>query len=1184
MYLKSLDLFGFKSFAEKTHLDFEPGMTAVVGPNGCGKSNVADAVRWVLGEQRPTMMRGQSMEDCIFNGTDSHKALNMAEVSLTIGDCRTEPNFEYDEVCLTRRVFRSGESQYFLNRQPCRLKDLQRLFMDTGVGTDAYSIIEQGKIDRVLSSRPQDRRAVFEEASGITRFKNDKKEALRKLERTEANLMRLADVIREVKRQIISLQRQAGKARRYQELRTKLRARDIHLSRLRRDRLARELEELHEKLKELDGALEAKHEEQRKLEEQSAGFREQLDRAEQQVAERNDAYLKARHDLERSLETVRVNRERISELRSLAEQQNRESDDAQNRLEEHRKALETAKGELGGAEETERSETGQLEAARGRQTEIDRRLESQRETLGELRNQSMECESEATRLRNHLQELEERDRRETMRRERLTAEKSEHERSLAAHRERREEMAQTLEHLRNEVGRAEAELEQARREAETRREQRSQIEAGRQEALTRCAAIDARLEMIQEAESGGEDYPAGCRALLHPPDGAEPPGEVLGPLADFVRTDPAVQHALEAALRPWLDALVVRDPESATAMIGWLRRGEHGSARLLCVDGPEAPPEPPGLPGRPLSECVTCEPHTLPLLRRLLRGIRLVDELPDRPRDLPAGAVAVTSDGRLVSGRGEAELWMPRDDQASPVARRHLRESLEREREEHRTAIAGHETSIRGLEEEESAGRERLKSLEHTLEESRRRLSVQEGEKQVIDREAEEVRRRHETVEAELEQLQSKSTPAEAERADLRERMRAREADREHLVERIRAASESLNEIEQERGRAMEETTERRIAHAQARQNVEQCRARVRQFEARIGELEELIRNRTEGSREYVDRTRKLESEVTAEEERQVQLRELIESGRREWETAREERERIAAEARRVEQAQRELGRKLEEIQEQRSKHDLQRAEKQMRLDNLIERVTSDWHITAEQMDEEPPPEWDTEETPNEEALESEVAEMRAKLDSMGPVNLVAIEEHRELEERYAFLQQQQQDLTSSKEQMMELIRKINKTSTEKFTETFHAVNANFQQTFKQLFGGGSAKLVLIDEEDVLESGIEIIARPPGKKLQSISLLSGGERTMTAVALLFALYLVKPSPFCLLDELDAALDDANIGRFVKVVKGFLETSQFIVITHNKQTIAASSTIYGVTMPQKGVSRIVSMKFADYEGE
>ncbi|MFC1467906.1 chromosome segregation protein SMC [Verrucomicrobiota bacterium] len=1182
MYLKQVELIGFKSFAEKTRLNFEPGMTAIVGPNGCGKSNVSDAIRWVLGETRVKAIRGASMADMIFNGADTHKALNMAEVSLTLADCAEKLGVEYNEVCITRRVFRTGESAYFLNKKPCRLKDIHRLFMDTGIGTNSYSIMEQGKIDQILSSKPQDRRDVFEEASGITKYKADKKEAMRKLEQTEANLLRLEDVIREVKRQIISLQRQAAKARRYKSLQEEVRGLDIYFTRIQLKLMSEQLGLLENAMQQLNTEIAALQQLVETEETRAQDIRTQLGSIDQSIAAAMDASLKAQSELDRARQMIKINHDRVEELKSLAVRNTRETEEARRRFEEHRYSLEEISQRMLLADEERLRSAEELATVTEHQKEAEQEFHTGRELLNQLRNQSMALESDATHTRNELNALDAKQRESVLRRERLAAEKGELARTVESFMQRQEEMVHRVKELRGLVAGKTELINQLLGEQSTRDERATAMEREIFEMQKEVAAKRAQFEMLSSDEARQEDFPPGARALLGAEDETLDTSAVIGPLAEQLTADDTYQSALEAVIRPWMDAVVVESQNAARNLIAVINEQELGSVRLLSIAGHPATAAVSSSIGSPLINHIKCDEKIRPLAERLLHNVYVTETVIELPPEVPAGAIFVARNGAVFSGQGAAELWQPEAGETTPLSRFHLREQLQQELDQLESQIQAKSEELEILRAAKEQLRDNIALARREMDESKHHLSVQEGENQVITRETLQARERLETVSFELQTLQDATDEEVQAREILAQKVEETQMRQIEVRNRISLQTETMNEVEARRSTVMAEVSERRIAHVQKNQQVETLAQQKAQLESRLSELEALINDRTTGVETYTQRIDELQSCITTQQENLSALQIQVDDSTRHLAVEKARREEHMALLMQIEDTLRGVRRELEAKQAQKSQQNVSQAQQQIHFENAITRITSTYNITLEQVEEEPEPEWPDGEVPPREELEQRVTEIHAKLESMGPVNLVAIEEHAEHEERYAFLTQQQSDLSAAKEQLLDLIRKINATTTEMFTDTFNKVNENFQMMFGKIFGGGTAKLVMVDEEDVLESGIDIIARPPGKKNQSISLLSGGERTMTAVALLFSLFMVKPSPFCVLDEIDAALDEANIGRFVTTVQGFLENTQFVIITHSNRTISAADTIYGVTMPRKGVSSVISMKFADYE--
>lgn len=1179
VYLKSLEIIGFKSFAEKTRLEFEPGLTAIVGPNGCGKSNVSDAIRWALGEQSAKALRGSKMEDVIFNGTDFAKPLSLAEVSLTLTDCEATLGTEYDEVTVTRRVLRSGEGQYFINKAPCRLKDIQRLFMDTGIGTNSYSLMEQGRIDQILSSRPEDRRSVFEEASGITKFKMDKREAIRKLETTEANLLRLADIIREVRRRIISLQRQAGKARRYKELQDTLRAHDVYLSRERLNQLSSEIQSLETRLGTLIEQEEALRTDIQHAEEQANEQRATFTRVEEEITQAMEAVSRTSAERERTLQSIQINQDRIAEMQLLSERDSKDADEAQIRLQTHRESGALLDQQWEAAKHARATAEEELARSNSALKELDGLVESIRHHLNQLRVESIDLDGRSARLQNELSRIDAEERNSSARRERLSAELNETKRSVERFEGRRTEAEADILALREEVATAEDLTQSLVTEQENITRHITEQRGLFNERAKRIAARTAQSDLIRQPDAAAEGMAPGARRLLSTTEPALMDRSLIwGPLAEHIQAKPDYQKALEAALRTWLDAVVVEHPAALLLALHALEDGGEGSARLLAATGHPPTPSQDGLPGEALLDHVEVADRVRPLVARLLANVRVVDALPTETADCPENAILVTPAGAVWHDAGSGEVWQPGAQETNPMTRRHLLsvwtdeiDALQKEQADCEQQMAQAQAQWNQLKED-------LLQARQALDGHRRNLALREGEHQLKATEARQARERMETVSFELDAIVEKQSTGVDKRAGIAreiEEMR----DRHGVVrDQVVVQTEEQRKREQERSAQLSEVTEKRVHLAELRQAADGHAAQREGLRVRMAELESLIDDRRKGLVTYQSRIEEMARQMAEARTRVEPIETTLRQHQETLAATRQQRESMTGQLRALEEALRNKRSTLDELRTRRSRLDVEMAEQRMRHQNIVERIAQEYHLTPEEMEQEPVPAWENEQQPERGALETLIADLRSKLDAMGPVNLVAIEEHEELEERLKFLTTQEDDLVKAKDQLMDMIRRINRTTTEMFINTFNQVNEHFQETFKKLFGGGSAKLVLVNEEDVLESGIEIIARPPGKKLQNVSLLSGGERTMTAVALLFALYIVKPSPFCVLDELDAALDDSNINRFVLMLEGFLKTSQFIVITHNRQTIEAADALYGVTMEKHGISKIVSVRF------
>ncbi|MBI5821835.1 MAG: chromosome segregation protein SMC [Verrucomicrobia bacterium] len=1208
MYLKNLEIVGFKSFAEKTRLDFLPGVTAIVGPNGCGKSNVSDSLRWVLGEQSAKALRGGEMADVIFNGTDGRRPIGMAEVSITIAEIKPGElspvagvQLDYGEVKITRRVFRNGEGNYFINQTPVRLRDVQQLFMDTGIGRAAYSMMEQGRIDQILSSHPEDRRAIFEEAAGITKFKTQKKEALRKLEYTEANLVRVTDIIREVKRQIGSLQRQAGKARRYKELHDQLRSLDCRLSRHRLDELEAAVAEFQTKIAALDATIAAATSAVEQSETAVAGQRQGQESLDHAVAQTTLEQQENRSEIERNQSRIQFNNERISEFDALIQKHSVDIGVAEQRAADQRAALAVLEEQLKAMAAVVAEKNAALKAEQEAVAALDQQLVEAEKTVAQTDAAIIEQESNASRLRSELASIDIQQRNSSLRLERLGTEKSELQQRASRIQVTRDAGEQELIGRRATIGKFQEEIaqfEQALAQANT---EMKQLSAAASAELRSIAEVNSKLELLNQLERDYEGYSAGSLAVLRNTHGAEvPPDALLNALAQCIQVDPQFAPAVEAALGSHLQAIVVRDSASAEKIIAALHERQLGRAALAPLDLPRviAPSLDMMLEGAIgfAIDHVRCDEALKPLVRSLLASVVIAPDLQTALQIISRsnGVEAVTPRGEFVNrhgvisgGAGVAAGILTRKSQIAE-----LTETLARLQSQATQTEARQQASVNEavrVEEKLAATRR----LVHTAE---LQIATQEGELASVEKELVELGHKTETVTWELEQLSHQGTGDAERKSQIQQELSAIEQRESELRRQLGAERQNATQLQADRQHRLDELTEAKIAQATEQQRYNNANAGRAPLEARIAEFTDLIEARQRDRADYTERIVRLRAEITEADQAVATCAVRRDELQRQLREQQEQRHAFALRIAELEESVRVQRRQIDEARTEHNTIDLQLAEKRMAMQNLKERIARQYQLN---LDELPPevlkitiadtgqPQTTTltpEETaaaglgPDWAAMEMQVTEMQQRLDAMGPVNLEAIAEYDELEQRQKFLSEQHEDLVKSKDDLLKAIAHINTTTRKLFSETFERIRTNFQEMYGELFGGGKANLILLDENDPLESGIEIVARPPGKQLTSITLLSGGEKTMTAVALLFAIYMVKPSPFCVLDEMDAPLDESNINRFLNILRRFLKQSQFVLITHNKRTIAMADVLYGVTMQESGVSKIVSVKF------
>jgi chromosome segregation protein len=1183
MRLEQIVLHGFKSFAEKTEVRVLPGITCIVGPNGCGKSNVADAIRWALGEQSPKTLRGQKMEDVIFHGAASRKSIGMAEVGLIFGNDGTL-GVPWSEVAVARRLYRTGESEYLLNKSVCRLRDIQDLFAGTGVNPKAYALMDQERLNHVLTAKPWERRVFIEEAAGIARYKQQRSETQGKLDATRQNLQRVRDVMDEVRRQLGSLERQARKAQQYKALHAErqalglaMLAADFAALSARHDTLTREMERLRVE------------QDQRVVQQAGLASRQALQSAAIQESEFRLA------DLRQLVQKIQGEAERLIERREQLTVQIRELDEEDGRLTGEMRGT----GERRVALDIEREDKIRA-LAEGRErhadwmarlADLDERAEAVR-TEGEQRRVRLEAlrleqvgaggrRAELTREEGELRER-------GLNRERalarLTAE------TVQA---RAEAETVTLRRLRVEERRRAAGqqlslLEAERRQVQTEREAGEAEREQRQRALgdlrLALAAGESELAALEQLEREREGYGAGVRAVFASGNGAL--AGVVGTVADLLEVPSGLEAAVEGVLGERLQWVVVERFEHARAALGYLEREGAGPATFLPLETlPANGASPDDSADVRWASRLVGGPQP-GLLRYLLGRVGVVEHLDQAERlwrrngvvatyVTPAGEV-LNPNGRLTGGRRDGD----REAQDHSLLRRkrairQLREEtataradVERERgglevvEAALAALRGREaslvSSVQSREAERLAGDKDLEAAGHETERLERHLATLEVERGEIEREHTDTTRRLAEVSAALADARDRETGMEAALGAMRVEVEAAERADAALAAEIGDGRVEVAAVA-ERVEAFGRDIER--LEALGREAVERLEGAARR-RAQLGERRaeltgEVGRADARARDAVVDRDR-LESEVRAASEiHQAQLA---------------ERQAIETEVRAAESDRQRLIGRIHDLE-------LQDTEGRVRREEMLQEARRSHGVEGHDAlvaAHDP--------TREGEELRVRHGELAQKLDAMGPVNLVADEEYRELEERLGFLRAQYDDLTGSIKDLERALRGMTRTAQERFQEAFDQVNRHFGEIFSRLFEGGRAELRMVEpeegDEDPLEQGVELMAQPRGKRLQAVSLMSGGEKALTGLALLFAIFYFRPSPFCVLDEVDAPLDDANIHRFLRVLRELCTQTQFIVITHNRKTMEAADVLYGVTMEEPGLSRLVSVQLTE----
>lgn len=1181
MHLKRLEMRGFKTFAQRTEIEFGPGLTAIVGPNGVGKSNIADAVVWALGEQSQRAVRAQTSLDVIFAGSDTRSPLGMAEVRLVLDNADEMLPIDFSEVEVCRRLFRTGESEYAINNAPCRLRDIHDLFVDTGVGQQAYSLVGQGEIDAILSVRSEDRRELIEEVAGIGKYRRRRKEAQRKLDDTEANVRRVSDIIYELTSQREPLEQQAVKARQYRELDGSLRELELKLLALdyrkRRHELGKlandqhvggaDLEGTRSQLSLLDAESERIAADLHKLETELERVREQAREAEREAERTERAHAV-------STEKLRAAQERLAEL----DEANEDDNGREQQLTEHLGHLRDQQEEARGRADQVGEELAALrEGLEKRQAQ----QEEQAERLRSLEQEHQQClqvaaghEREAEALASIQQELRERVQRLVSQREVLESRQQEAEEGLLEVKAQRDRLAAQVEEARRTLAERSRQRELLTR---TLREHR----AKREILAGAGTAAEARLALLEELERGHEGYNEAVRQVLAAAQAGELVG-IQGVVGDVIEVPARYEVAIEAALGERLQWIVVNTQEQALAAVDYLRSHGAGCATFLplsslsAVAPRTATPAGEGCIGvaarmvRSAREMAAVVEHLLgdALVMRDLRGALKYS------RRLGYQARAVTLAGEVIERSGAIRSGALEKDAAQLFGRKRELEQVRAHLDELKRSLAATWECEEGLEQAAQALARQVEEMNGSAGDMRAALSELDrdlvhlsDQAQVAHQAVAEVDEETEALQGKLQETVQREEQARREAAEARENGAAVEA----RIEAARAEQGSSEELEQQRA----ELVQREVTLAELREKERSIEALVEQATEELGRLgrereaangaEEKLRSQVG---ELSDELERMSGELAQQRGQAEQQSELVNER---VSAARELRDKSDE----LETSRRKLRRVLEEQHERLQHTEISLTREQAQLEHIVQRLADVYEIKPEQAvadlgDEEI----------ERRQLAREVNRLKREIRQLGHVNLSAIDECERLSARESFLKEQRDDLEAAREDLVEIIEEIDTAAEQEFMTSFEQIAEAFSSTFSQLFGGGSTQLFLSDPGNPLESGVEVVAQPPGKRQKNLLSLSGGERAMTALALLFAMLKVKPSPFCVLDEIDAALDASNTDRFVDLLKDFAERSQFIIITHNPRTMEEADLLHGVTMQEPGVSERISVELRE----
>lgn len=1174
MYLQKLTISGFKSFADQIEVDFDRGVTGIIGPNGCGKSNISDAIRWVLGEQNPRRLRGTQMGDMVFNGTASRPAGGVAEVALVFDNSDHFLPVSYRQVVVTRRLYRSGESEYLINQTKCRLKDITDLFLDSGIGTNAYSLMEQGRVDMIVNAKPVERRSILEEAAGVSRFLNRKLEAMRKLDRTEVDLNRIHDILGELQRRRRSLERQAKQAELARRHRNDLLQVEYALHMRSGKQLTAALEDYASRLKGLGASIQAKEGELAEIRQRKHALTEKQQQQDEVNRQHRDNLASINARLEQLQDSIQEQRNRAQEYQQLRTRLLEECKADAERIEQESERIRNAHQQvenLAGEVATLEQEIERLETELRSLNEGFAKVEKEGE---ERRKNFLNLEQKITEYKNQQREWERDQEFYTNRLTQVQEEQAHNQQELESHRARQQELSASQQTLEQENQDTNQQYEQLVNQLNTLNQQEKETKSALQQCERQWQQAHSRWESLRDLQTKLSGFDEGVRFLMRNENERLP--DLLCTLADRIQVRQGYEQAVEAALAQKLQAIVAQNKEAVQEAITRLRDRQKGRVAFLAPLNGEAEtpqtPTPEALQTKTrLSELVHVEQDWQPLIDRLLGNVYLADSLEDAfalRGKLATGMRMVTHEGEVIEADGAITGGHA---QTSQILKR-------------KAEITELEETTRVLDEKRRGLEEQIQTLQTQINEQtqqrdtvKQRLLETQNQQHVVKDELQRVSDRlqrmvqAETALASESQTISETLEKGAQTAEQRQtEMQSLTAERDRLEEELRVWSEQLEKTRQSRRALQEQTSETRMHLVERKKDHERWQGEIDTLERHLRELQRGIQEKQQLAETQQERCQEVSKALEITEANIVELRQKRESVLKDVEESESTSSGIRSEMKKVEQEESETQETFEELRSEREKLSQEQLKLQVEEEYWRKRLDDEFATLEDKEACERDPRSDEELKERQEFL-------RRRLSQLGVVNELAIDEFEEVKERCEFLEAQEADLKKSKNDLMNAAKELHGTSVDLFMETFEKVRDNFNRTFRKMFNGGRAELILQDG-DPLEAGIDIEVQPPGKKLQSITLLSGGEKALVAVALLFAIYETKPCPFCFLDEIDAPLDDTNVSRFTGALREYLDRSQFIMITHNKKTMEVCDALYGVTMPSEGISTIYSMAF------
>ncbi|MGB2987123.1 MAG: chromosome segregation protein SMC [Phycisphaerae bacterium] len=1181
MFLKRVTTCGFKSFADKVDFKFGPGITCIVGPNGCGKSNVVDAVKWVLGEQSAHSLRGRQMIDMIFNGSSTRRSSSVAQVDLVFDNADRSLPLDQEEITVTRKLYRSGESEYLLNQETTRLKDIRELFMDTGIGVEAYSIIEQGKVDTLLQHSPVERRAIFEEAAGISKYKARRREAERKLERTQQNLLRVQDIVEELEKRLRSVKLQAGKARNYKEYEARLNELRSTYAMAEYHRFSEEVSRLTHEVQDRTDQVTALRTEINRHEANETQLTSRLDHLAEEINAADSEFLQSRSELLAQEERIELAHKRGEEQQALLERsKERQAVDTHRREETQRELTEVEQSAVALQQQTRElharlDELNEEDRSLARDlTQAQAILEDEKAGIIDLLRKSAQAHNEIIRLNTHRESLVDQKGRLFERDARITAE-------LEASLEQKAQFERRLDEIDALIAQENQKLDEKKAEAARVNDVRQRLVDQLAQTKERRSGLQSRRELLEDLQRRMEGVGTAVRRLLDQKRQEHTPAALdglAGLVADIFDADVAHAGIIEAALGESTQYLVFTDSRTFPAhpeTFGDL----PGRMTALCLD--RLPPivnardfsGRPGFVARAID--LVRFPEDFEQLARHLLGKTIVVENLETALSLGAADVEghrfVTLQGEVVEPGGSVGLGPPSSG-AGLISRKSELRDIEAQTiaTDKRITALGDQLNRTGAEADHlDAVQQELRTAIYEsntakVEANAALQNIAEGVARLTNEQpliAQEVA----LIEQQINEVLEKS-------AEGGKSLEVLERENEERERRVTAHQERIDKIVAARRDAQEALTQARVGLGQLTEKRAAAAETINALRRTMRELDSSVAAAGHDLQQCQARITDAESAITGGQERLASLTGRLQELESRCKELRHERETLRCESENLNQTVKAARSQLEDAEANLHEHQMALAETNVRRDDLVARVTDELGINLSeryQQYEYQEQDW--------EQVEAEITKLRRKMERLGNVNLDAITELEELERRHAFLTTQRDDLTESHRQLEQLIHKLNKESRERFRITFDQIRENFRALFRKLFGGGRADIILEDPENMLECGIDILAQPPGKDLQTISLMSGGEKSLTAIALLMSIFKTRPAPFAILDEVDAALDEANNERFNRIVQEFVSDSQFVIITHSKWTMNTADQLYGITMQEPGVSTRVSVE-------